>query len=131
MNRRHGKSTIGLVWNRETCKMRPIEIKNYKDVQEALFMEDHDSNARHITLTVAVCDMDGYRVTAYVDDEGLLKSKPLTAVVGYPQPLAGNIVFVGDVDEEGNDMDIPEEIGRNMINGLPYVVELDGALFYE
>jgi hypothetical protein len=81
-------------------------------------------------LTVAMCDMDGYRVTAYVDDCGLLKSKPFSAVVGYPQPLAGNIVFVGDVDEEGNDSDVPKEAFEGVTkDGLPYVIDLDGVLY--
>jgi len=124
------KSTKGLVWNRETRKLSEIEIKDYKDVQDALFMEDYDSSASDVTLTVAMCDMDGYRVTAYVDDCGLLKSKPLSAVVGYPQPLAGNIVFVGDVDEEGNDSDVPKEAFEGATkDGLPYVIDLDGVIY--
>ena len=126
------KPIKGLLFDRENSRISEIRISGYKDVQNALFMTSHDGeDGRFVTLTVVTFELNGARVTAYVDDEGLLKAKPLTAVVGYPEPLAGNIVFVGDVDDEGNDTDVPTGAFEGMAkDGLPYVVAIDGIISY-
>lgn len=127
------KPIKGLLFDRENSRISEIRISGYKDVQNALFMTSHDGEeyGQFVTLTVVTFELNGARVTAYVDDEGLLKAKPLTAVVGYPEPLAGNIVFVGDVDDEGNDTDVPTEAFEGMAkDGLPYVVAIDGIISY-
>ena len=122
--------TKGLLFDRENSQMSEIKIRDYKDVQDALFMTTHDRHT--VTLTAVTFELNGASVVAYVDDEGLLKSKPLTAVVGFPQPLAGNIVFVGDLDDRCDHTDIPMEAFEGIAkDGLPYVVSIDGFVSAE
>lgn len=42
--------------------------------------------------------------SAWVDDEGLLHNPQHFVMIhgGYPDPLAGNVLFLGPADEEGN-----------------------------
>lgn len=65
---------------------------------------------------IRLYDYNGVEVAcAYVDDEGLLKSKPLNPMgsaisflFGNTPYLVGNMVLVGKSDEEGYDTDIPD-----------------------
>lgn len=50
-------------------------------------------------------------VNIYLDDEGMMKSGNLgRKVEGYPQPLFGNFIITGGVDDEGNTLPCPDAI---------------------
>lgn len=76
------------------------DIKSYKDYYRHLNCDLFD---------VVMVEWDGEEISIYVDDEGMLKSGNLGCdVEGYPQPLFGNLVFTGGVDEEGDTLPFPE-----------------------
>ena len=70
----------------------------------------------------------GEELTLVVDDEGMLKSGNFGRdVVGYPQPLFGNIIVTGGVDDEGNTLSIPDTISMldmiELIGDVKYVTK--------
>lgn len=53
----------------------------------------------------------GLEVNIYLDDEGMLKSGNLgRKITGYPEPLFGNFIITGGVDDEGNTLPCPDAI---------------------
>ena len=117
-------------------------IGGYQDIIEELKMEYDGKLETHLHFDAVTLNINGVRLSAYVDDEGLLKGKPLTFVEGYPEPLAGKIVITGAPDDEGYDTSIPfkdvpaikyhpvawdinyyqaiEQIKFNLANGVEY-----------
>lgn len=78
------------------------DIKTYKDYYPLLNADCFDA---------VMVEWDGVAVTLFVDDEGLMKSGNIGRTVkGYPQPLFGNIVVCGGVDERGNTLPLDEKI---------------------
>ena len=79
-------------------------------------LRDYTESVDGLIDAVRLYDYNGNEVAcAYVDDEGLLKSKPLNPLgsaisflFGNTPHLVGNIVVVGKSDGEGYDTDIPE-----------------------
>lgn len=71
-------------------------------------------------------------VSAYVDDEGLLKegtpvniwSMWFAGWAGYNAPLVGNILLTGPTDDEGADTDLPADI----IDQIPPTLRPDARL---
>jgi hypothetical protein len=57
-------------------------------------------------------------VSIYCDDNGLLSDNLVTSIQGYHEPLAGNLLFLGDVDEEGETLALPENISTMKIDSL-------------
>ena len=95
------KPIKGLLFDRENSRISEIRISGYKDVQNALFMTSHDGeDGRFVTLTVVTFELNGARVTAYVDDEGNDTDVPTGAFEGMAK------------------------------DGLPYVVAIDGIISY-
>ena len=81
------------------------EIKDYTDYYPLL---GEDVRA----FDVVMVWYKGHRLSVFVDDEGMLKPNIYGRdIEGYPQPIFGNAVIVGDVDSEGNTMDLPVELG--------------------
>ena len=79
-----------------------VEVNDYTDYYEHLECG---------TFDVVMVEWKGHAVSLFVDDEGLLKPKTYgRKVEGYPEPLFGNIVAMGGVDDQGNTMDIHEDI---------------------
>ena len=79
-----------------------VDIASYKDYYPLLEAELFD---------VVMIEYMGHRLSVFVDDEGMLKPNNLGRLIaGYPQPIFGNIVIVGDVDSEGNTLPLPEEL---------------------
>lgn len=63
------------------------------------------------TFDVVMVEYMGHRLSVFVDDEGLFQSGNLgREISGYPQPIFGNIVITGDVDEMGETLALPEEL---------------------
>lgn len=83
---------------------------------------------------VVYAEVGGHKVSIFVDDEGLLNApQAFFLLPGWPQPLAGNALVLGDVDEEGETLGLPDEVtdipGLKFLNiaqaiafahGLPY-----------
>jgi hypothetical protein len=92
---------------RPDCSCEEITFKQLTDYQQAI---------DGFITAVRFYNYDGEEVACgYVDDEGLLKSKPLNPfgsaisfLFGNTPYLAGNLVIVGKADDEGYDTDIPE-----------------------
>lgn len=65
-----------------------------------------DDYYKHMDCSLFDCvyvEHKGHKLTVFCDDEGMLKEGNLGRLVGnYPQPIFGDIVIAGDVDEEGN-----------------------------
>lgn len=78
-----------------------VDIESYKDYYPLLDAELFD------VVMVRWKDED---ISIFVDDEGMLKEGNFGRYVdGYSQPLFGNIVICGGVDDEGNTLPLPEE----------------------
>lgn len=85
-----------------------VEITNYKDYYQLINSDIFD---------VAMVEWDKQPISIFVDDEGMLKSGNHGRMVkGYPQPLFGDIVIVGGVDQEGETLPLPDEFSPVNIN---------------
>lgn len=83
-----------ILLNTATKKAEEIEIKNYKDIQAQI-------GCRLFTLGGRLPNGD----ICYVDDEGLLTNPQMfVKTPAHPNPLAGNMVIVGD---DGKGWDAP------------------------
>jgi len=79
-----------------------VEIENYKDYYEHLEASLFD---------VIYVTYKGHRLSVFVDDEGMLKSGNYGRLIAdYPNPIFGNVVIVGDVDEEGETLGLPDDL---------------------
>lgn len=86
------------------------DIDDYKDYYEHLECDCFD---------VVMVKWHGHDISIYVDDEGMLKEGNLGRMVeGYHAPLFGNMVICGGVDEEGETLPLPSEIGLHHIDEL-------------
>lgn len=69
------------------------------------------------------------KVNVIVDDEGMLKEGNLgRRVMGYDQPLFGNIIITGDVDEEGETLPLTDLVTKRNVNYFvsPIMYKLSG-----
>ena len=83
-------------------ELNEVQVNNYKDYRKLLNAELFD---------IIMVTWKGVDISIYVDSKGMLKSKNLGRdVKGFPEPLFGNMVICGDVDIEGNTLDLPERI---------------------
>lgn len=98
------------------------EIKTFADVT------DYSNAVEGFITTVPFYNFDGKPIAlGYVDDEGILKRLPLNPLgsalsflFGNTPYLAGNLVIVGNPDDEGFDTDIPEyllSLTQNVCDG--------------
>ena len=84
-----------------------------EDIQE---FEDYYKLLNCGTFTVVTLD-NGMDI--YCDDEGLfVKDNIITQIEGYPQPLAGNLLFLGGCDEEGETIGLEENISIVQIENM-------------
>ena len=78
------------------------DIASYKDYYPLLEAELFD---------VVMVDYKGHKLSVFVDDEGMFKTGNFGRLIaGYPQPIFGSIVIVGDVDKNGDTLPLPEEL---------------------
>ena len=92
---------LNKVKTKDLISLYETDIKSYTDYYTHLNCDLFD---------VVMVEWDGEEISIYVDDEGMLKSGNLGCdVEGYPQPLFGNLVFTGGVDEEGDTLPLPEK----------------------
>ena len=92
-----------------------VEIDSYKD---------YYMYGKYEIFDVVMVDWNGHIISVYVDDEGMLKEGNFGRLVeGYPQPLFGDFVITGGVDEEGNTLPLPDEFTPNNINEFISSVE--------
>lgn len=63
-------------------------------------------------------------VTVFVDDEGLIHNpRHFCRIASFPAPLAGNLLFLGDPDDEGYTTSCPwtiDQIGQRVHVCSPY-----------
>ena len=86
----------------ETGELNEVQVSNYKDYYKLLNAELFD---------IIMVTWKGVDISIYVDSKGMLKSKNLGRdVKGFPEPLFGNMVICGNVDIEGNTLDLPKKI---------------------
>ena len=83
--------------------VKEVEITNYKDYYKYMECDLFD---------VVMVQWDGYPISIYIDDEGMLKPNLGRMVQGYPEPLFGAMVICGGVDSEGNTLDLPDFFSR-------------------
>jgi hypothetical protein len=83
-----------------------LEEKYIKDYQEIYDLID----CNLLDLDIVCVEYKGYRLNIYVDDEGMLKPNYGRYISGYPNPIFGNIVIMGDTDEEGGTLGLPDEL---------------------
>lgn len=85
-----------IVYNAEKQTLEEAVITNYKDYYKHLECRTFDV----VSL--------GRKMSIFVDDDGLFVTPLfLTMVLGYDQPLAGNLVFAGGVDSDGETLSCP------------------------
>lgn len=91
-----------------------IDIKSYKDYYKYLECDCFD-----------VAMNKDRTISAFVDDSGLLVSdNPVCTYsdLGFDEPLAGNVVFAGGVDSEGETLPLSEDISVMMISNAIDVI---------
>lgn len=84
-------------------------VKNYKDYYKLLDCSCFD--------VVRLSE----NISIYIDDEGLFVSHPqISTIMGIGQvwQLAGNLVFTGGVDSDGNTLGLPEEVTIQMLRNV-------------
>ena len=60
---------------------------------------------------IVYAESGGHRISVFVDDEGLLNNpQHFFMLDGWAQPLAGNGLVLGDVDEEGETLAAPDDL---------------------
>lgn len=93
-----------------------VEVNNYKDYYPLLNCDHFD---------VVTTYYKGHELSIFVDDEGLLKPNYGRRVENCNEPLFGNMVVLGGVDEEGNTLPLPDELSvldiSNMIKPIEYM----------
>jgi len=83
-----------------------INVDGYRDMQAAV----------EGLLTIASNAED---FSAYVNDEGLLYGMPENKVIenlAEYQPLVGNALVMGPIDEDGNDTDVTPELVKRAVD---------------
>ena len=99
--------------------VREVVINNYKDYYPLLACDLFD---------VVRVQWRGKAVSIFVDDEGLMKAGNVGRdVEGYPNPLFGNFVICGGVDDEGETLDLDAEFTVSSImqfmSEIKYIVK--------
>jgi hypothetical protein len=108
------KGIRGICISTKDYTIKEVWIKNYKDYYKYLECDTFDA------VTNAVGD-----ISAFIDDEGLLKSGNLVVDISpfaFPQPYAGNIVLVGGVDDEGETLPLPDYVTIEMVHEFTKIV---------
>jgi hypothetical protein len=92
-----------------------IDIETWRDYVKFL---------KCVIFTVVTINYKGETLSLFVDDEGLLKPNYGRMVDGYHEPLFGNIIVTGGVDNDGETLPLPENITvmeiNNIISGVQY-----------
>lgn len=101
-----------------TVANQEVDIKDYTDYYK---YGDFDM------FDVVRVNWNDTEISLYVDDEGMLKEGNLGRVVlGYHQPLFGNIIITGGVDDRGNTLPLPEDFKKhdleNFIGGVDFII---------
>lgn len=95
--KKKGKQMIKVVVHKpRTNEWYEAEIDSYKDYYE------------HLECTTFDVVRLGRNLSIYVDDEGLMIPNPyMSQVKGFSNLLAGNLVFTGGTDDEGETLSCP------------------------
>lgn len=100
-----------------TSIVKEVDIKTYKDYYPLLGVD---------TFDVVMVEWEGISVSIYIDDEGILKPNHGRLVLGYHEPLFGNLVICGGVDAEGDTLPLDNmfttETIQNYITGIMYAI---------
>ena len=71
------------------------------------------------TFDVVMIEYKGEPLSLYIDDEGLLKPNMVGRhILGYPNPLFGNIVICGGVDRNGDTLSVPEWFTKKDVEAI-------------
>jgi len=84
-----------------------VSITNYKDYSKYLECDLFD---------VVSVEWNSEQISIFVDDEGMMKENFGRRVMGYPDPLFGNMVITGGVDSNGETLPAPEWLTRETVN---------------
>lgn len=89
--------------NSETKTVTPVEYNgDYKTIYTHIGCDLFD---------IVYAEFGGHKLSIFVDDEGLLNSpKHFFLMDGWAQPIAGNGLILGDVDEEGETLAAPDDL---------------------
>ena len=94
--------------NSETKTITPVDYNG-----------DYNTIYTHIgcdLFDVVYANINEHRISVFVDDEGLLKNPQHFFILkGYGQPLAGNGLVLGDVDEEGETLAAPDDLDLSSV----------------
>ena len=105
-----------VIYNRGAVE--EVAINNYKDYYKHLDAGMFD---------VVRVRWLGRDISIFVDDEGMLKRNFGRDVIGYPQPLFGNLVICGGVDHEGETLPLDKVFTtKNMhefVSNIKYMIE--------
>ncbi len=90
------------------------EVKDYRDYYPLLDATCFD---------VVMVEWKGHKLSVFCDDNGLYKERNFGRIIAnYPQPIFGNIVVCGDVDNKGQTLPLPEEL--NLTNMIEFSHEI-------
>lgn len=94
--------------SKNQLEINDIEIINYKDYYKYLECDLFD---------VVMTNYENTDISIFVDDEGLFKENIIYRIIigNNVFKLAGNMVFTGGVDEEGETLSLPEHISTEII----------------
>lgn len=89
--------------NSETKTITPVDYNgDYKTIYTHIGCDLFD---------VVYAESGGHRISIFVDDEGLLTNpQHFFMLEGWADPLAGNGLVLGDVDEEGETLAAPDDL---------------------
>lgn len=94
--------------NPEDQSITPVEYGSYNELK-ALMPYD-------CMCLIPNMDPDRWKITAYCDDEGLLKPDQFFAgYPWYPQPIAGVAIITGESTEDGDDTSVGDDILEHLI----------------
>lgn len=107
-----------------------IDVQN--DEHRAVEIADKDHLGQFYELIGCECvdiatrKIGGKYFDVIVDDEGLLVSNPICSAydIGHNPMLAGNLIILGEADDEGNGTSLSEDDVRLVKESIRYVIDL-------
>ena len=113
-------------------KSEIVNLEDFTTIRNSLVeIEDYTDYYKHLNCTtfdMVRVSWNGYDISIFIDDEGLLKAGNLgRKVLGHPTPLFGNLIICGGVDRNGDTLHIPDEFGvvevNTFINEVAFIVK--------
>lgn len=102
------------------CEMKAYLINSkLKTITPVDYNGDYESIYTHIgcdLFDVVYAEVGEHKIGVYVDDEGLLNNpQHFFMLEGWSQPLAGNGLVLGGLDEEGETLAAPDDLDLSSI----------------